>query len=90
MTAPEPPAGRDGGVCIGAAAASAGLSLPAAVTPRQPLLQIEFYFSDSNLPRDKFLSERVAADPEGYVDIALLCIFQVCWRLLRASCCRQP
>lgn len=55
-----------------------------------PAPQIEFYFSDSNLPRDKFLSERVAADAEGYVDIALLCIFQVCWRLLRASCCRQP
>ena len=37
--------------------------------------QIEFYFSDSNLPRDKFLRETVEADPERYVDIALLLTF---------------
>ncbi|PRW45723.1 la 1 [Chlorella sorokiniana] len=47
--------------------------------------QIEFYFSDSNLPRDKFLSERVAAEPEGYVDIALLCIFQRVAALLKSG-----
>ena len=37
--------------------------------------QIEFYFSDSNLPRDKFLRETVEADPEGFVDIGLLVTF---------------
>jgi lupus La protein len=37
--------------------------------------QIEFYFSDSNLPRDKFLRETVEADPDGFVDIALLVTF---------------
>ncbi|KAI7838439.1 hypothetical protein COHA_007702 [Chlorella ohadii] len=47
--------------------------------------RIEFYFSDSNLPRDKFLSERVAADPEGYVDIALLCIFTRVAALLKSN-----
>lgn len=26
--------------------------------------QIEFYFSDSNLPKDKFLKEKIAADAE--------------------------
>lgn len=38
-------------------------------------LQVEFYFSDSNLPRDKFLRETVSADPEGFVDIALIITF---------------
>ena len=28
-------------------------------------VQVEFYFSDSNLPRDKFLKEQVAAEPEA-------------------------
>ena len=37
--------------------------------------QVEFYFSDSNLPRDKFLRETVEADPAGYVDISLLMTF---------------
>lgn len=27
-------------------------------------VQIEFYFSDSNLPRDVFMAERIAEDPE--------------------------
>ena len=39
------------------------------------LAQVEFYFSDSNLPRDKFLRETVEADPDGFVDIALLATF---------------
>jgi len=38
-------------------------------------LQVEFYFSDSNLPRDKFLRETVSADPDGFVDIALIITF---------------
>ncbi|EIE26293.1 hypothetical protein COCSUDRAFT_46027 [Coccomyxa subellipsoidea C-169] len=37
--------------------------------------QIEFYFSDSNLPRDKFLREKIAEDPEGWVNLELLCTF---------------
>lgn len=28
-------------------------------------MQLEFYFSDSNLPKDKFLKGKVAEDPEG-------------------------
>lgn len=28
-------------------------------------LQVEFYFSDSNLPKDKFLRQQVEAHPEG-------------------------
>ena len=37
--------------------------------PADPVLatapQVEFYFSDSNLPKDKFLKERIASNPEG-------------------------
>ncbi|PSC69422.1 la 1 [Micractinium conductrix] len=56
-----------------------------AQTKDRLLQQIEFYFSDSNLPRDKFLSETVAADPEGYVDVALLCIFSRVRALLKST-----
>ena len=49
-----------------------------------PAPQIEFYFSDSNLPRDKFLSEKVAADADGYVDLALLAIFSRVAALLKS------
>lgn len=31
----------------------------------RPRTQVEFYFSDSNLPRDKFMSEKVAENEEG-------------------------
>lgn len=46
---------------------------------------MEFYFSDSNLPRDAFLKEQVAANAEGYVDIALVCIFSRMCQLLKTS-----
>ena len=38
------------------------------------LQQVEYYFGDSNLPRDNFLKEQVAADPtgEGWVEISVL------------------
>eukprot|EP00879_Flechtneria_rotunda_P012030 GHRR01012564.1.p1 GENE.GHRR01012564.1~~GHRR01012564.1.p1 ORF type:complete len:211 (+),score=68.44 GHRR01012564.1:1674-2306(+) len=40
------------------------------------LKQVEFYFSDSNLPKDKFLKGQVDAHPEGYVDLSLVISFQ--------------
>ncbi|XP_054719759.1 la-related protein 7-like [Uloborus diversus] len=33
--------------------------------------QMEFYFSDSNLVRDKFLQELISQDPNGYVELDL-------------------
>jgi len=39
------------------------------------LCQVEFYFSDSNLYRDNFLHDKVKANADGFVDIALLCTF---------------
>ena len=47
--------------------------------------QVEFYFSDSNLPRDAFLKGKVAETPDGWVDVALLCIFERMRQLLKTS-----
>ncbi|PKU81457.1 la protein 1 [Dendrobium catenatum] len=37
--------------------------------------QVEFYFSDSNLPRDKFLRTTVEESEDGLVSLALICSF---------------
>ena len=34
--------------------------------------QVEFYFSDSNLPRDKFLRDKIQEDPEVMVTMGLV------------------
>lgn len=42
---------------------------------KKVLKQIEFYFSDSNFPRDKFLRAEASKDPQGFVDISILASF---------------
>eukprot|EP00898_Chlorokybus_atmophyticus_P002910 jgi/Chlat1/361/Chrsp10S01483 len=37
--------------------------------------QVEFYFSDSNLPKDKFLLAKAREDPDGFVNIGLVSSF---------------
>ncbi|KAG4931020.1 hypothetical protein JHK87_047777 [Glycine soja] len=37
--------------------------------------QVEFYFSDSNLPRDNFLRKTVTESEDGMVSLALICSF---------------
>ena len=49
------------------------------------LLQIEFYFSDSNLFRDKFLMNLVKANADGFVELHTLCTFSRMQKLLDAS-----
>ncbi|VAH49179.1 unnamed protein product [Triticum turgidum subsp. durum] len=39
------------------------------------LRQVEFYFSDSNLPRDGFLRKTVEESEDGLVSLALICSF---------------
>lgn len=39
------------------------------------LRQVEFYFSDSNLPRDKFLRTSVEESEDGLVGLPLICSF---------------
>lgn len=40
------------------------------------LRQLEYYFSDSNLPRDKFLRAKTEENPDGYVQISVLLSFK--------------
>ena len=42
---------------------------------RQVLRQIEYYFSDANYPKDKFLQAEVAKSEDGWVDISVLAGF---------------
>lgn len=44
--------------------------------------QIEYYFSEKSYPKDKFMNERAAEDPEGYIPIATLCTFNNMKRIL--------
>lgn len=34
--------------------------------------QIEYYFSDKNLKKDKFFHNKISSDKEGWVDIAFI------------------
>ncbi|KAG7965909.1 hypothetical protein I3843_08G024500 [Carya illinoinensis] len=44
-------------------------------TAKKVLRQVEFYFSDSNLPRDNFLKKSINESDDGMVDLALICSF---------------
>jgi lupus La protein len=46
------------------------------MTEEKVLKQFEFYFSDSNLPNDKFLRSQVANNMEGYVSLDVICNFK--------------
>ncbi|CAN1837955.1 La protein 1 [Linum perenne] len=42
-------------------------------TAEEVLRQVEYYFSDSNLSRDKFLSKTITSSEDGLVSLALIC-----------------
>ncbi|BAT82211.1 hypothetical protein VIGAN_03218700 [Vigna angularis var. angularis] len=44
-------------------------------TAKKVVRQVEFYFSDSNLPTDKFLKKTVSESEDGMVSLALICSF---------------
>ncbi|KAI4316145.1 hypothetical protein L6164_024152 [Bauhinia variegata] len=44
-------------------------------TAKKVLRQVEFYFSDSNLPRDNFLKKTISESDDGMVSLALICSF---------------
>ncbi|XP_047321817.1 la protein 1 [Impatiens glandulifera] len=44
-------------------------------TVKKVIRQVEFYFSDSNLPRDKFMSETISNSEDGLIDLSLICSF---------------
>ncbi|KAJ9168327.1 hypothetical protein P3X46_019868 [Hevea brasiliensis] len=45
-------------------------------TAKEVLRQVEFYFSDSNLPRDNFMRRTINASEDGMVSLALICSFK--------------
>ncbi|KAF2304477.1 hypothetical protein GH714_031910 [Hevea brasiliensis] len=45
-------------------------------TAKEVLRQVEFYFSDSNLPRDNFMRRTINANEDGMVSLALICSFK--------------
>ncbi|KAE8675833.1 La protein 1 [Hibiscus syriacus] len=44
-------------------------------TAKAVLRQVEFYFSDSNIPRDGFLKKKISESDDGMVSLALICSF---------------
>ncbi|KAL1552416.1 la protein 1-like [Salvia divinorum] len=44
-------------------------------TAKKVIRQVEFYFSDSNLPRDKFMMKTISENDDGMVSLSLLCSF---------------
>ncbi|KAI3506232.1 hypothetical protein L1887_28588 [Cichorium endivia] len=44
-------------------------------TVKKVIRQVEFYFSDSNLPRDNFLKNTITESEDGMVSLALICSF---------------
>ncbi|XP_062020533.1 la protein 1 [Rosa rugosa] len=44
-------------------------------TAKKVLRQVEFYFSDSNLPRDDFLKKSISESEDGMISLALICSF---------------
>ncbi|KAL6903567.1 hypothetical protein ACP4OV_004380 [Aristida adscensionis] len=57
-----------------ATAAAGGATLDEAKA-KNVVRQVEFYFSDSNLPRDGFLRRTVEENEDGLVSLALICSF---------------
>jgi lupus La protein len=53
-------------------------ALPPSTDAAEILKQVEFYFSDANLPRDKFLWTQTISDPkkEGWVSISTIASFK--------------
>ncbi|XWS70340.1 hypothetical protein CRYUN_Cryun03dG0039600 [Craigia yunnanensis] len=44
-------------------------------TAKAVLRQVEFYLSDSNIPRDDFLKKKISESEDGMVSLALICSF---------------
>ncbi|WCJ29827.1 La protein 1 [Euphorbia peplus] len=45
-------------------------------TAKEVLRQVEFYFGDSNLPRDNFLRNTIESSDDGMISLALICTFK--------------
>lgn len=63
-----------------AAAADAAAAAPKTAEPKDIKKQVEFYFSDSNFPRDKFLRTEASKDPDGCMVVFVLEDKRLHWR----------
>ncbi|XP_031264118.1 la protein 1-like [Pistacia vera] len=45
-------------------------------TAKAVLRQVEFYFSDSNIPTDEFLRKKMSESQDAFVSLALICSFK--------------
>ncbi|KAG2493185.1 hypothetical protein HYH03_008605 [Edaphochlamys debaryana] len=76
MSEPKPSSAEDAEVFM---SASEEESSPQEITPELLLAllkQVEFYFSDANLPTDKKLLKQIRKDPEGFVPVKLFANFR--------------
>lgn len=62
-----------------------GNNAAASNTDDDLLRQVEFYFSDSNLPVDKFLWQLTTKNEGGWIEIATICSFKRMRALLRPA-----
>ena len=88
-------AGGDAGAAAGGSTAEGGGGAREQQQQQKPLKpltdeqvdkivkQVEFYFSDANLPTDAFLIKKVKADPTGFVPIGVVCSFNRMKTLLK-------
>jgi La-related protein 7 len=88
-------AGGDAGAAAGGSTAEGGGGAREEQQQQKPLKpltdeqvdkivkQVEFYFSDANLPTDAFLIKKVKADPTGFVPIGVVCSFNRMKTLLK-------
>lgn len=59
--------------------------LPESSDPSEILKQVEFYFSDANLPNDKFLWTTTQKNEGGWIPIATICAFKRMSRFSKVS-----
>lgn len=67
-------AAAETGAGAGAGAGAAPVTVDPALA-KKIIKQVDFYFSAHNLPGDKFLSEQVSKDPEGFVPLEVMLRF---------------
>lgn len=51
-------------------------AIPTVVPVDKILKQVEFYFSDANLPRDRFLQEELKKNEEGWISLSVIASFK--------------
>lgn len=52
------------------------VEVPATVDTAKIMKQVEFYFSDANLPRDRFLQEELKKNEEGWIALSVIASFK--------------